>query len=244
MEIQQSFLHIYFFTVKNRNMMNILFRLLIIYFVTVLSMRLMGKRQIGEMQMSELVTAFFLSELATYAISDSRIPLFYALIPILCLISIEVIISYMTLKIPLFKKLFDSRPNVLIDKGKILEKELSRNRVTLDELLSMLRLKDYADLSEVYYAILEPNGQLSVIPKSSAEPLKKGDAGKSENEKGYSLAVIDDGKINRNALDRLQKDEKWLRRELKKRKIESAESVFLFSYDEAGKAIFVKKEEK
>lgn len=244
MDFQQSFLHIYFFAVKNRNMMNIFFRLLIIYFVTILSMRLMGKRQIGEMQMSELVTAFFLSELATYAIADSRIPLFYALIPILCLISIEVIISYMTLKIPLFKKAFDSRPNILIDKGKILEKELSRNRITLDELLSMLRLKEYSDLSEVYYAILEPNGQLSVVPKSFAEPMKRGDCGGERSEKGYSLAVIDDGKINRKALDRLQKDEKWLRREMKRRKIESVKDIFLFSYDESGTAILVKKEGK
>jgi len=173
-------------------MLNLLIRFILIYFFMILSMKLMGKRQIGEMQMSELVTAFFLSELATYTVTDSRIPLLYGIIPILLMICIEVIVSFFAIKNPLMKQIFDFTPSILIRNGEILQQELLKNRLTLDELFSLLRLNGYYDLKKVNFAMLEPNGQLSVIPFAREEAVAKGEIGIQSKDNGFSVAVIYD----------------------------------------------------
>ncbi len=196
------------------------------------------------MQMSELVTAFFLSELATYTVTDSGIPLLYGLFPVIMMICIEVIISFFAVKFPVIKKLFDFKPSFLIQNGNILEKQLLKNRLTLDELFSLLRLCGYYDISQVKYAILEPNGQLSVVPFSKAEPLVREDLNIQAEEKGYSVALIEDGKINRKALDAIQKDERWLKGIFRKEKIQSEKDIFLLASNFVGEIIIIFKEKK
>jgi uncharacterized membrane protein YcaP (DUF421 family) len=204
-------------------------------------MKLMGKRQVGEMQMSELVTALFLSELATYAVTDLDVPLAVGLLSVMIMICFEVIISFLAVKSPLFKKLFDVSPAILIRNGSVLERELMKNRITLDELFSMLRLNGYYDLNKVNFAILEPNGQLSVVPFEKDESPSKEEMKLPFEEKGFTVAVIDDGKINQKGLKAIGKDEKWVEKYLKQKKTKK-EKVFLLISDYSGNLRMFPKE--
>lgn len=211
----------------------VIIRLIIIYLFTVITMRLLGKRQIGQLEMSELVTAFFLSELAVYPITDNNIPITFGIIPALALIAIEVIISFLTVKIPFFKKLFDSFPSILISKGKIVQGELIKNRITLEELLSQLRLNGTPDLNEVYYAILEPNGQISITAKTEYRGLSPVDIEQCPTERGIVHAIIKDGKIIPKELTFINRDEAWLTKKLSDNEISSVKDVFLMTVDDS-----------
>lgn len=213
-------------------MTTVFFRLLIIYFFTLMSVKFTGKRQVREMQMSELITALFLSELAVYPINDIDIPLSHGVIPVLALISIEVLISLGTVKVPFLRAIFDSKPGYLIKKGKLDIAELKKNRITIDELISELRLAGYPDMSEVYYAILEPSGKLSVIPNSQSRPITPQDHSMSPPEKGIVHTVISDGKINEKVLLGIGRDSRWLDKKLKENKIAKAGDVFLFTVND------------
>ncbi len=171
-------------------MSTVFLRLCIIYFITVLSMRLMGKRQIGQMQMSELVCAFFLSELAAYPVTNQNVPLTYGIIPVVTLICLEVMLSALSTKIPLLRRALDAAPSALIRRGKLMPSELTRARLSLEELLSLLRLKDVTSLDEVDYALLEPNGEVSIVPKGKGGMLHLLIADGVKNENGLKGAGL------------------------------------------------------
>ncbi len=179
-------------------MFSILIRTLIVYLVLVVSIRLTGKRQVGEMQLSELITAFLISEVAAAPLCDNDIPLVYAILPILVLTCLEIAISFLTTKCPLIQRFFEPPPTVLIAKGKLNQHAMKKQRITLDEMLCALRLKDVSDLSQVDYCFLEHNGQLSAFT----------------SEDGLTLPVVVDGKIHRHFLDILGRDEAWLKARL------------------------------
>ena len=225
-------------------MSEIIIRFIIVYFYVLLSMKLVGKRQIGEMQTSELVAAFFLSELATFTVTNRKIPIYFGLVPILLMILMELFVSYLALKIPFFKKIFDFSPSILIRDGFILEKELCKNRVTLDELLSLLRLSGYYDISKVRFAILEPNGQLSVVPFSKNDSLSPEDMNMQVPEVGYSLAIINDGIVNEKALSAIGQNHKWLKRILNKEKVANEKDVFILLSDYLGNYKLIKKDKQ
>ena len=209
-------------------MATILARTVIIYFVFVLSIRLLGKRQVGELELSELVITFMLSELATVPIQNPSIPLSYVLIPLIVLISFEIISSFLVTKSSLIKKLILGNPSYVIKKGVLNQKELSRLRMGVGELLYELRLKSIDDISNVDYAILEENGQLSVFEK-----------GKS----ALSHAIIIDGCTVKSNLELINKDEIWLENYLKEQKI-SQKDVFLMSASDANTINIIMKERK
>ncbi len=216
-------------------MIRLLIRFPIVYFATVFSMKLMGKRQIGELQTSELVTTFFLSELATCAVTDDRVPLLFGLVPILALLSLEVVISYLSIKIPFFKRWFDHTPSILIRRGKLNTDELRKNRLSIDEFLSLLRLEGAADPARVRDVILEPNGKISVFFWSKDEPA--GEDG------GIAFAFVEDGKINKRALKVMKKDEAWLRRTLKEKGYPDPEKIFVYTRNDAGGEYLREREE-
>ncbi len=226
----------------NKLMRRIIFRFIIIYFFMLFSMKMLGKRQIGEMQMSELVGAFFLSELATYSVTDTSKPFLYSIVPIAMMILIEIGISLLAVKSPLMKRFFDFSPSILVRDGEVLQKELLKNRLTLDELFSMLRIAGYYDLEKVRFAILEPNGQLSVIPYARFDSVCCDDLELSPVEKGFSVAVINDGKINYKGIGAIGKSEKWLKRILNQSKIASEKEVFLLISDFNGNYKLFKKD--
>ena len=177
-------------------MITLFIRTLLIYFILLVSIRLMGKRQIGELQITEFIVTFMLSELATTPIIDKRIPVAYAVVPILLLLSLEVIFSFIVSKLPSLKKVFFGSPGILICRGVIMQKELEKNRIDINELLSELRLKDIADPSDVEYAILEDNGKLSVIKKASSSPVTPSDMSIKVKESGVAHPLIICGTVS------------------------------------------------
>ncbi len=182
-------------------MLTILIRTVIIYLVLIVTMRIMGKRQIGELELSELVTTLILSEIATLPITERDIPILFAIIPIITLLSLEVILSVILIKFPSLKNLLSPRPNVIIEKGKLNQKELTKLRISTDELMCELRRSGYTDISEVYYAIAEGNGKLSIIPRAESAQPKVSQLNINVTESGISHIVISDGKLNRHGLN-------------------------------------------
>ena len=189
---------------------------MIIYLVFIITIRLMGKRQVGELEISELVITFMISELATMPIQNPTIPLSYAVIPIIVLVVGEIVFSFLITKSKLLKKLIVGNPSYIIKKGKLNQGELSRLRMGLSELLYELRLKDIDNISNVDYAILEENGKLSVFEKDKSK---------------LSHAIIIDGDIVKSNLELICKDEKWVLSYLKRHKID-LKNVFLLCASE------------
>ena len=146
----------------------IFIRTIVIYMLLLAVMRLSGKRQIGEIQISELVTTFLLSDIASYPLTDPAIPLLNAVVPIFTIIPLEIIFSFLTTKSAQLKKILDGNPSIIILHGKIQKKEMSHVRLSMEDLLCELRLKNIASVSDVDYAIVEQNGQISVFQKKKS----------------------------------------------------------------------------
>ena len=221
-------------------MLTILIRIILVYTLLIGTMRIMGKRQIGELQISELVTTILLSELAAQPITDDQIPIAFAIVPIAVLLSLEVIISFAVTKIPALKPIFDGKPSVLIRRGELDFDEIAKVRISMEELLCQLRVEGISDISQVDYAILEQNGQLSVIPKRREAPPSATDMGLNVSEPGIAHAIIVDTKISDHGLSELGRDRKWLKARLKHHRV-TEDEVFLFTVDDSGKEGLIKK---
>lgn len=224
-------------------MASILIRTVIIYVFLSVVLKVLGKRQVGELEVSELVSTLILSEVAALPLSDPDIPLLYATVPILIILSIEISLTFLKNKSPVLKRIFESRPNFLINKGSLCEDELSRVRISLDELIGELRLKGVGDISDVYYAILEQNGQLSVILKKENEPVTPKMLGIKTTESGIAHPLILDGDVCRENLIRMQKSEQWLAAECKKKNCRIDE-VFLCTLNDSGSLSIIKRKKK
>lgn len=197
-------------------MVTILFRTLIIYVCLIATLRFMGKRQLGELEVSELVTTLLLSEIASLPVTNQDIPISYALIPIFTLVALEVSLSALLLKWPWLKKILSTRPTFLINRGRLDAKMLRSVRISVDELMSQLRQKDVFDLDEVEYAILEPNGQISIVPKATARTVTTSDMNLHPKEHGMMHLIVADGIINQRNLACIGKDEAWVKKTLRK----------------------------
>lgn len=215
--------------------MVVFIRTLILYTVVVIVMRVMGKRQIGELQPFELVIAIMISELAAVPMQDTGIPLFHGLIPILTLMLLEVLISYITLKSKKLRKIVCGVPSVLIKDGKIMEDEMRRQRFNLSDLMEELRISGYLNISDIEFAIMENSGKLSVIPKSDNAPVTRKDLNIKLPEEMLPLNIIMDGELNENNLKISGHDMKWLMDRLKENQIESIKDVFVAIIDSNSK---------
>ena len=184
-------------------MLTVLIRTVIIYITLIAVMRIMGKRQLGELEISDLVTTFLISEIASLPITDTEIPLSHAIIPIIVLLSLEVSISTLLSKFPKMKFIFSARPSTIIKNGEICKKSLSDSRLSFDELFSQLRQQGYDDISQIKYAILEQNGNITIIPKSQYKPLSPDTIGITVEEPGLFHIVIEHGKINFHGLNEI-----------------------------------------
>ena len=218
----------------------IFFRTVIIYILLSVVLRLLGKRQVGELEVSELVSTLILSELAALPIDDPDIPLLYALVPISLILSLEIIITFLKNKNSLFKRIFETQPSFLIERGELRQDELSKLRISVEELLGELRLQGYADPSDVYYAILEQNGQLSVVARTERQPPLREDLSLKAPEEGMAHPLIIDGEIYVQNLDRVQKTKDWLCRAVKKEGC-TVKDVFLCTLNDAGELRIIKR---
>ena len=217
------------------------FRTIILYLVLIFVIRMMGKRQIGQMEASEFVVTMLVANLAAIPMQDSGIPLYSGLVPILTVLAVELCLSCLILKNVAIRRFFCGKPVILIDNGKILQENLRRTRVTLDELTGHLREKDVLDLRAVQYAILETNGNLSVFPYPKERPASAKEAGIQAKPQSLPVTVIADGYLSQENLRLTGKDETWLRSVLLRHQA-TREDTFLLTVDSQDHILFIRKE--
>ncbi|NOV89478.1 uncharacterized membrane protein YcaP (DUF421 family) [Clostridium acetobutylicum] len=200
----------------------------------------MGKRQIGQLQPFELVITIMISELASLPMQDTRIPLIYGIIPIVTLLFLEIVLSVLQLKSEKARIILSGEPTLLIDKGKIDISALKSQRLNINDLMEELRLKNYFNVEDIEYAILETSGQISLIPKTHLTNATKEDLNLKVKQENVPITIILDGKVNTDNIKYLNKDADWLMKELKKNKIDSPKDVFLALIDSKGKFYYQK----
>lgn len=169
-------------------------RAIIIYIFVIMAVRVMGKRQVGELKPHELVITILVSSVASIPLEDNAMPLANCLVPILLFISMEIIMSVLSMKSLWFRNLLQGRPIFIIRKGKLDQKKLREMRFTIDDVVDALRQKDIFDLNEVEDAVIETNGSISVLPKAKYKPLTPDDANLTVSEKGMPITIVMDGK--------------------------------------------------
>ena len=222
----------------------VLIRTLIIYLSLLVTMRLLGKRQLGEMELSEFVLASLIADLAAHPLQDIGIPLINGLVPVLTLFCCEVLITGLCMKSIRLRGLLYGKPSLLISHGRIIQAEMRSNRFTPDELLQELRSQGIYDIAQVQYAVLETDGTINAMPYAAEKPPCAKDFGMQVEEVNYPSVVISEGRILENNLRWLGFDLKWLNKELKKNSCDKSESVYLMLADKKGRVYITQKEAK
>ena len=215
-------------------------RTVIFYIVLIFVIRCMGKRQVGPMEPSEFVVTMLVANLASIPMEDRNIPIQYGLLPIAIVLGMEILMSWLSLKSIRLRKLLCGKPVILVENGNILQDNLRKTRVTLDELTGHLREKDVLDIASVQYAILETNGNLSVFPFPKDRPASAQEAGIKAKKQYLPFTLICDGKVIEDNLKLSGRDIAWLRHRLAEKKA-TVKSTWLFMVDEAGKETFYPK---
>ena len=223
-------------------MYSILFRTIILYVFITLVIRGMGKRQVGELEMSELVTTILLSQIVSLPIEDPSIPLLHVFLPVLIIVAVEITATFLKGRFNPLKRLFEGKPSFLVLRGRIDQRELLRVRVTLDELLSEVHQQGYGDIGEIDTVILEENGKFSILPRAAKAPPTAEMLGKTPPEAGYGLPIVCDGVVDRENLARMKRGEGWLLALLRDKGLR-IEEVFLLTLNAAGGVTLIRKEE-
>ena len=217
-------------------------RTIILYLLIIVCIRLMGKRQVGELEPSELVLALIIADLAAVPMQDFGIPLLTGIIPIFTLLSVTMIISVLTMKSVRFRALLCGRPSIIVENGKVHQREMKKNRFTVDELMEELRMKGITDLSTVKYAILETNGQISVLPYANQLPVTAEQMNVTPEDVGLPLVIINDGRVLDHNLKTRGLNREWLHKQLDERHVRHTEDIYLLTVDEQNRVYFVVKE--
>ena len=217
-------------------------RSIILYLILIATIRLMGKRQVGQMEASEFVVTMLVANLASIPMQDGGIPLFSGIVPILTVLGVELLLSALCLRSIWLRRVLCGKPVILIENGRILRENLNRTRVTLDELSGHLREKDVLDPRAVQYAILETNGNLSVFPYPKERPATAGEAGIAARRQYLPITVISDGKLLSDNLSLAGKDEDWLKRVLQERNTSIADT-WLLTVDGGDHILWYSREE-
>lgn len=243
----------------------LIFRTILMYGITFITMRIMGKREIGKLSIFDLVISIMIAEIAVFVLEDVNMPLYDGLIPIAVLVTIQVGLAYWGLKNRKVRMLTDGRPSIIVSKGNLHRKEMSKLRYNLDDLMQQLRGKDIDSLADVEFAILETSGQLTVIPKDSSDVTSESNSSNSSappkqaldkisNDKsrldssprveipyskityeGLPIPLIMDGKVQDANLDLINKTRFWLKNEIQQKGAKDFKEVFLCSIDHKGR---------
>jgi uncharacterized membrane protein YcaP (DUF421 family) len=209
--------------------------------VLILVIRLMGKRQIGQMEPSEFVVTMLVANLASIPMENEGIPLYAGLIPIFTVLGLELVLSYLSLRSLRLRKLLCGKPVILIENGNILQQNLRKTRITLDELTGHLREKDVLDLGSVQFAILETNGNLSVFPYPKERPATAREAGIQARKQFLPITIISDGRLLPENLKIAGKDLNWVNRVLQNRNAQIPDT-WLLTVDGSDRILFYRKE--
>ena len=218
-------------------------RTIVLYLVLIAVIRLMGKRQIGQMEPAEFVVTMLVANLASIPMQDGGIPLYSGLVPIVTVLGVELVLSGLSMRSVKLRRLLCGKPVILIENGNILQNNLRSTRVTLDELTELLREKDVLDPGNVQYAILETNGNLSVFPFPEFQPANAKAAGIQVKKQALPYTIIADGYLYWDNLRFAGKDDRWLRRILQEHKA-SVKTTWLLMVDGMDKVLWVEKEAK
>ena len=216
-------------------------RTIFLYLTMIVVIRVMGKRQIGQMEPSEFVVTMMIANLATIPMEDDGIALFSGLVPICVILGTELVLSFLNLKSSRIRKLLCGKPVILIENGKVLQQNLRKTRISLDELTGHLREKDVLDLKSVQYAILETNGNLSVFPYPKEQPASARDAGIQVRQQFLPITIISDGELIKENLTIAGKDMHWVKRVLEQEHAD-LESTWLLTVDKQNHITFFRKE--
>lgn len=211
-------------------------RVLFIYLTLLIAMRIMGKREIGQLSNLDFVVAIVIAELATLPLTDRRLTLLHSLLSMMLLTVLQVSVSIICMKSNRFRRFLYGKPNLLIASGKLQMKEMRKARYNIDDLMSQLRQKDVFDVAEVDYAVLETSGELTVLLKAEKKAVTKGDFQIAEPNtfKGMPLILIDDGEINRKGMQAHHLTENWLNMQLRRHNIDCPKDVFFASLSNDG----------
>ena len=209
--------------------MTVFIRTVVLYICVVAAMRIMGKRQLGELHPSELVIALMISELATIPIDKTDMPLLHGIIPIIALVLLELLFSVLVIKSEFMRRLVTGSPVQIIKDGKLLMKRLSHLRKCIDDVMEQLRLAGYSSISEIDSAIIETNGQLSVVPKEESRPVICSDLNLSPPQTHVPHTIISDGVLRKRNLEAVGINEKWLKKKLARYNITDYSQVAFLS---------------
>ncbi|UNC92685.1 YetF domain-containing protein [Candidatus Contubernalis alkaliaceticus] len=216
----------------------------VVFYVTVLIViRLLGKREVGQLSSFDLVVAIMIAELAAIPMDKIEIPIYVGILPILTLAILEVMLAGVSLKSKIARSVINGVPSVLIENGNILEGELRKLRYNINDLLRQLREKDVFNISDVEFAILETSGKISVVLKSQSRPVIPKDLNLRPSYEGLSHPLIIDGNVNTDNLKKVKLDSQWLKDELKKNNVNDFKEVLLATIDSQGN-LYVSKKEK
>ena len=217
-------------------------RTVILYLLIIVGIRLMGKRQVGELEPSELVLAMLISDLAAVPMQDFGIPLLFGVIPIVTLLCITMILSLLTMRSLKFRALVCGRPSMIVENGRLLQSEMAKTRFTVDELMEELRLQGIVDIASVKYAILETNGRLSTILYADQQPLTPGQMGLRPENPSLPVIIVNDGRLMEDNLKHRGLNRQWLDKQLQARHVSSIRDVFLLTVDQNGQVFFAPRE--
>ena len=213
--------------------MSTFIRTVVLYLCVVAAMRIMGKRQLGELQPSELVIALMISDLASIPISENDVPLTHGIIPIIALVLLELFFSVLVIKSEFMRRIITGSPVQIIKDGKLLMKRLKGLRICIDDIMEQLRLAGHSSIAEIDSAIIETNGQLSVIPKEAQRPVVCSDLNLSPKQTYVPHTVISDGVLRKRNLEGAGVSEEWLRKKLVRYNITDYKDIaFLFVTDD------------
>lgn len=222
-------------------MLIVITRSIILYLVILLVMRIMGKRQIGQLQPFELVITIIISEIAAVPMQDTGIPLIYGILPILIFMIGQITLSYISLKNTKAREIICGKPNLLINNGTIVQKELNKLYIPITDLLEQLRIKGYPDIKDVEFAILETEGQLSIIPKSNKRPLTPQDMNLTVNQDKLPITLIIDGYLFEDNLVIANMSKITLNDNLKSNNINEYNNVLFAGLDSSGNFFVIPK---
>jgi uncharacterized membrane protein YcaP (DUF421 family) len=221
----------------------LLLRTAILFIIVVFTMRMMGKRQIGQLEPFELVIAIMISDLATMPMQDTRIPLLHGVIPIITLLILQITMSVLQLKSEKMKDIISGKPTILIKKGQLQMEQLKSQRLSASELLEEMRLKGYLNIADIEYATLETNGQISIIPKTELAPASKKDMNVKLTQETMPIILVNRGKLLYENINRANKDENWIMNELKKNKVKSLNDLEIGVLDSQNKFFYQTKKD-
>lgn len=218
-------------------------RTIILYLVLIAGMRILGKRQIGQLEPSEFVVAMLIADLAAIPMQNGGVPLIAGLVPLLTVLGLELCLSGLTMASVRFRRILCGKPVILIENGRLLQENLRAARITLDELSSHLRQKDVLDVASVQFAILETDGNLSVFPYPAERPASAKDAGIQAKKQYLPITIIEDGYFSEENLQKAGKNLNWLNRVLQERKT-TLSGTFLLTVDSSDHIRWLPKEGK